>query len=616
MPGKRKYLRHRAENFLKGVKDAIAGFSPRKKSKRVPDVEEDADDSDKENLAKGSTVPSDISVDPPCENDDVFLASELATFQIPAASFAWQTARPAAPTAAPEHSYHEYSLNPPPPPKSRRAATVEEVPDEDDISFFARLDDFNYSNDSLDSLASDEDSPPDPEEAAFESARNADIPAQDAYANVYNAYIAPGKLRESPPVLGAASAAKDLAEMLRGKKRGENSAGYKDPGLDPFFRKRLECLRTFLNQYTDSRSKTYGHWGAYALQTAVGLGRGRYCVRTMCQMARQFIHDRTVLPVNPESACQRGLEEPDNITPERVKAYLDRPEVREEYGITAGISLRTARRYLRALGYRYGMPTKGQYVDGHERPDVVCERDHKYIPKLKKLSERMRFYDRDGHPVFGPYHNGRRVVVWYHDGLFSTPTTASVPGDGHSLMVSDYVSIDFGWSPTSLDGRRTARRFLRPGKNRDGYVTAEDVKEQAEEMMDILDEVYPGFEHVFVYDNATTHKKRPDGSLSARQMPKFPSLKNNWLVTVNLTDSNGKPVFTTGGQLEKTKIPMHGAEFDGKPQDLFGNRALKFVDAYSMGLNGRQAAWASRKYHGHRVLPMSILEELDNANIV
>ncbi|KAJ7609122.1 hypothetical protein FB45DRAFT_762720 [Roridomyces roridus] len=48
----------------------------------------------------------------------------------------------------------------------------------------------------------------------------------------------------------------------------------------------------------------------------------------------------------------------------------------------------------------------------------------------------------------------------------------------------------------------------------------------------------------------------------------------------------------------------------------FGNRALKFVDAYSMGLNGRQAAWASRKYHGHRVLPMSILEELDNANIV
>ncbi|KAJ7622335.1 hypothetical protein FB45DRAFT_1091207, partial [Roridomyces roridus] len=306
-----------------------------------------------------------------------------------------------------------------------------------------------------------------------ESARNADIPAQDAYANVYDAYIAPGKLRESPPVLGAASAAKDLAEMLRGKKRGENSAGYKDPGLDPFFRKRLECLRTFLNQYTDSRSKTYGHWGASALQTAVGLGRGRYCVRTMCQMARQFIHDRTVLPVNPfgdwnesllvNEGLSSGLqlflqEEPDNITPERVKAYLDRPEVREEYGITAGISLRTARRYLRALGYRYGMPTKGQYVDGHERPDVVYERDHKYIPKLKKLSERMRFYDRDGHPVFGPYHNGRRVVVWYHDeSIFYAhdrkrprwyhPNASKLnqKGDGHSLMVSDYVSIDFGW---------------------------------------------------------------------------------------------------------------------------------------------------------------------------
>ncbi|KAJ7096542.1 hypothetical protein B0H15DRAFT_773816 [Mycena belliarum] len=34
------------------------------------------------------------------------------------------------------------------------------------------------------------------------------------------------------------------------------------------------------------------------------------------------------------------------------------------------------------------------------------------------------------------------------------------------------------------------------------------------------------------------------------------------------------------------------------------------------GLNGRQAAWAARKYHGHRVLPESIMEEIDEAQIV
>ncbi|KAJ7087941.1 hypothetical protein B0H15DRAFT_781049, partial [Mycena belliarum] len=48
----------------------------------------------------------------------------------------------------------------------------------------------------------------------------------------------------------------------------------------------------------------------------------------------------------------------------------------------------------------------------------------------------------------------------------------------------------------------------------------------------------------------------------------------------------------------------------------FGNRAKKFVDAYHKGLNGRQAAWAARKYRGHRVLPESIMEEIDKAQII
>ena len=34
------------------------------------------------------------------------------------------------------------------------------------------------------------------------------------------------------------------------------------------------------------------------------------------------------------------------------------------------------------------------------------------------------------------------------------------------------------------------------------------------------------------------------------------------------------------------------------------------MDAYEQGLNGRQAAWAARKYRGHRVLPMSIMNDL------
>jgi len=48
----------------------------------------------------------------------------------------------------------------------------------------------------------------------------------------------------------------------------------------------------------------------------------------------------------------------------------------------------------------------------------------------------------------------------------------------------------------------------------------------------------------------------------------------------------------------------------------FANRSSRFMDAYSKGLNGRQAAWAARKYRGHRVLPVGIMDELEKAHVV
>lgn len=47
----------------------------------------------------------------------------------------------------------------------------------------------------------------------------------------------------------------------------------------------------------------------------------------------------------------------------------------------------------------------------------------------------------------------------------------------------------------------------------------------------------------------------------------------------------------------------------------FFTRTQRFMDAYRRGLGGKQAAWASKKYRGHRVLPEKILEELDAEGI-
>ncbi|KAG2349377.1 hypothetical protein BDR05DRAFT_871988, partial [Suillus weaverae] len=48
----------------------------------------------------------------------------------------------------------------------------------------------------------------------------------------------------------------------------------------------------------------------------------------------------------------------------------------------------------------------------------------------------------------------------------------------------------------------------------------------------------------------------------------------------------------------------------------FAIRSSRFIDAYHKGLNGRQAAWAAKKYRGHRVLPSLILDELDAAKVI
>jgi hypothetical protein len=45
----------------------------------------------------------------------------------------------------------------------------------------------------------------------------------------------------------------------------------------------------------------------------------------------------------------------------------------------------------------------------------------------------------------------------------------------------------------------------------------------------------------------------------------------------------------------------------------FANQAAWFVNAYREGLSGVQAAWANKKYHGHRTLPPESIFEAKEA---
>ncbi|KAE9389761.1 hypothetical protein BT96DRAFT_754884, partial [Gymnopus androsaceus JB14] len=185
--------------------------------------------------------------------------------------------------------------------------------------------------------------------------------------------------------------------------------------------------------------------------------------------------------------------------------------------------------------------TQGQYVDGHEREDVVWYRQKVFIPHIQSLYDRMKMFDKDGKEVreaepdytlpnftFNP---APRIVIWYHDeSIFYAhdrrrrawyhkdgPIKPYRKGEGLSLMIVDFVSAEFGWLGGPASGQSTHCIFC-PGKNRDGYFTHEDVIQQAKDAMDILPEFGPDMEHIFIFDNATTHKKRADEALSARHM--------------------------------------------------------------------------------------------------
>lgn len=72
-------------------------------------------------------------------------------------------------------------------------------------------------------------------------------------------------------------------------------------------------------------------------------------------------------------------------------------------------------------------------------------------------------------------------------------------------MIADFVSADYGWLQ-STDGKNSARVIFRPGKNREEYFTNEDILAQVEHTMAILGQYYPNEDHIFMYDNATTHR--------------------------------------------------------------------------------------------------------------
>ena len=231
-----------------------------------------------------------------------------------------------------------------------------------------------------------------------------------------------------PPQPNALAALTDLNTILHPSRN--TGRGYKDPDIDLWRRARLEGMVSMLNMFTNAQSRTYNQWGASACQAAIGMGRGRQCARQLRELNRAFLADRKILPINPYGDWNKSLLVNENIlneikiyllslgneiTAKKLQDFLHQADIKEKYGIERDISHKTACRYLQALGYRYQSTPKGQYVDGHEREDVITYRKKVFLPKWKKFMDRMVTWDKELKEYPPSARQEKRVIAWFHD---------------------------------------------------------------------------------------------------------------------------------------------------------------------------------------------------------
>ena len=401
----------------------------------------------------------------------------------------------------------------------------------------------------------------------------------------------------------------DLVKILRPVRISVRQR-YKDPELDKKTKERLLQMKTLCFHVLDGMQKDpngKGIWTKASILAAQSFkwdkpttnrakNPGLKKANQLRKWLRDFIDDREEVPTCNWQTTGRSLIDDEDFvqeinahlqtlgpffSAEDIQAFIGQPEMLTRLHRTKTISLATARRWLKKMGFRWTVNPKGQYVDGHEREDVVTYRNHTFLPAIAELEDRMQKYGNgDGDDGTPSNQDARRVVLWFHDeSIFyahdrrrtrwvhqSETAKPYKKGEGHSLMIADFVSADYGWLQ-SPDGKENARVLFRPGKNREGYFDNKDIREQAARAMEILKKYYPDEDHVLIFDNATTHLKRPEGSLSALRMTKGPSQK--FMVEVNDIGEDGRARYSPDGKIQKKKIRMGNAKFNGVEQPLY-----------------------------------------------
>ena len=252
----------------------------------------------------------------------------------------------------------------------------------------------------------------------------------------------------------------------------------KDKKLDVFFWSRITAMVATLNLYLDAEL-SYS-WRESSILAAKAMGHGVKHARNLRKWIKAYLHSEK-LPLHRYGTYKSSILDDEDfrrdiqlhlteiakkgyIRAQDIVDYVATPKVQQKLGTKArGIHVRTARRWLHKLSWRYRQKKKGMYIDGHERADVVEYRKG-FVERWREYERRFVIYENDGNVLSTPtgfpvpqgvrfrlilvthdestfYENDRRKLQWVNN---KAKPVAEKKGEGQSIMVSEFLTSEWG----------------------------------------------------------------------------------------------------------------------------------------------------------------------------
>ena len=348
-----------------------------------------------------------------------------------------------------------------------------------------------------------------------------------------------------------------------------------------------------------------------ALDAATGVNKGTFVARKIIQWEKSWKATRTI-PVGQqglhrkfaswlndegvEIACREYISQnKDKVTAhglaKAVGTYL---QDQEAEGLLDGvisalevegngrhlktrtIGAKTARNWLRRLGYSWKHVRKGIYIDGHERDDVKDYRDNYFIPTVQSLLPRMVNWtlDEDGLKQHEPTTTSEQrplIYVTHDESIFNANDgkrqmwiqTESQPlrqkSKGQGIMVSEFLTPigrlrvpDKPFEQFTFEEQNLMTAYnLKPGQyatiileyGKDNYWDGDKMIEQITKLaIPIFSLAFPKHQAIFFFDNASNHAAFASDALNAYRMNlgpggKQPKMRDGWFGNPSIPQS-------------------------------------------------------------------------------